>query len=259
MKRLFHRFGLDVKRVGSLVWQAELGPLEVALTVLLSERKFVNIVQIGANDGRVNDPIYPFATRYPDRTHLLLIEPQAQLIPSLSENYEFHTSKTIVRVAVGAEGILDLFSVSPDAWPYLNVPYARGWPEYRAPTGITSVDKAHVARWLNQYLDSRISVEDAIVRIQVESKALVDIIDEAEYGRFVDVLQVDTEGFDDQVIYHSSLDLLRPPIINFEHENLDEERVRTLFRYLRHRGYVLIRDRRDTLCLRTTPPNQPVR
>jgi phospholipid N-methyltransferase len=50
----------------------------------------INIVQIGANDGQINDPIYDFVMKNKDVTNIALIEPQASIIEYLEKNYEQH-------------------------------------------------------------------------------------------------------------------------------------------------------------------------
>ena len=65
-------------------------PITVALTTLLSVHDEIGVVQIGANDGRINDPIFPFLTNHIDRTRALLIEPQSTVLPYLRSNYAKH-------------------------------------------------------------------------------------------------------------------------------------------------------------------------
>lgn len=76
---------------------------ESSLLALLSKTDQLNIVVVGANDGLVGDPIYDFVRMFPERTHLLLVEPQKELIPYLKENYSFHPDYTVFNGAVGSE------------------------------------------------------------------------------------------------------------------------------------------------------------
>jgi hypothetical protein len=43
----------------------------------------VNIVQVGANDGKTNDPIYDFVSDNKYKTNIILIEPAKQVTPYL--------------------------------------------------------------------------------------------------------------------------------------------------------------------------------
>ena len=101
-------------------------PYEASLRELLESQDHLHIVQVGANDGLLNDPLNEFVQGARDRTTLLLIEPQEHLIPILRENYSFHPSKVIVQGALGPPGELTLYAVSRRYWPRLrSIPYVR--------------------------------------------------------------------------------------------------------------------------------------
>lgn len=225
--------------------------LEVALTVLLQQRRSVAIVQVGANDGRTGDPLYAFVMAHPNQTRCVLIEPQAQLIPMLSDAYAAHPDVTIVNKAVGPETVLTLYGVNPQAWPDLRVPYAKGWPVYRAPTGIASADPTRVKKWIHRYYEGDMPSESLLEKFIVPSQALPAMLDEAGWGSTqVDLLQVDVEGFDDEVIYASDLPARRPALVHFEHAHLPTERRAAVWRYLAKEGYECVLLGRDTLAIR---------
>ena len=58
--------------------------LDLIIDTLAISRK-LNIVQIGANDGKTNDPIYKQSLKHGNK--LLLIEPQRQFREALFRNY----------------------------------------------------------------------------------------------------------------------------------------------------------------------------
>lgn len=97
-------------------------PFHLALEALIREGGMVNVLQVGANDGVINDPLHPFLRAHPDRTQVILIEPQADLIPVLAQAYAFHPRKAILQLAVGSAGALVLHQVRRDCWPDLVVP-----------------------------------------------------------------------------------------------------------------------------------------
>ena len=59
-------------------------PLEAALHGLMSARGSLNVVQIGANDGKWNDPVHAFLMQEAESTNLLLVEPQPEIAALLS-------------------------------------------------------------------------------------------------------------------------------------------------------------------------------
>ncbi len=209
-----------------------------SLTSLLSVTGQIKIVQVGANDGVIGDPVYKFVNNFPNKTQIVLIEPQPFVVPILKKNYRFHPNHQIVEKAVGPAGTMVLYSVDPAIWPALNVPYAEDWPIYRAPTGITSSSKEHVRKWLAKFYQSNDDLDAAIIEIPVESLPLSDILGS---DSSIDVLVVDAEGADDQIIYDSVTDGLLPRIIHFESAHLNHERLSSVTSYLEEFGYFVHR------------------
>ncbi|MCD9622760.1 FkbM family methyltransferase [Rhabdothermincola salaria] len=208
---------------------------------------------MGANDGRIADPIHGFAAAHQDRVDLLLIEPQESLHSMLEESYGGHPSKTIVGRAVGPAGELKLFAVNPECWSDCSVPYADGWPSYRAPTGITSADYGHVEAWVQKYYVGSLPLSEVVVELTVPSTPLLPLLVDTGFGDSVDLLQIDTEGFDDTVIYESSIERLLPSVINFESRHLSGLRAKELTSYLQEFGFSIIANGGDTLAIRSRP------
>lgn len=221
-----------------------------ALRAALAFQPRLRIAQVGANDGRLNDPLYAFAMAYPERTQLLLIEPQRTVVPYLRANYSAHPNHIIHEGAVGPTGTLVLYAVDPACWHRLRVRYAKEWPAYRAPTGVTSASREHVRRWLARHIADEAEVEASILRMEVPSRTLREIMEETGFEAEIDALQVDAEGFDDEVIRHALDDRIRPTFLFFEMYHLSEERQRALEAFLGERGYGLRRHGANALAIR---------
>ncbi len=147
----------------------ELSHYESCLHLLMGMTETINIVQVGANDGSINDPLYAFVSKFPDRSRIILVEPQEDLIPHLEENYRFHSSKYIFNGAIGPESELTLHRIRKGSWQDFDVPYAKGWPEYHAPTGVTSSSYDHVAAWMSNYYQGNLEEKDVIETVSVDS------------------------------------------------------------------------------------------
>lgn len=227
-------------------------PLEVALTTLLDRVPTVRIVQVGANDGRYGDPLHAFVMGHRDRTRCLLLEPQSAVLPQLHATYMDHPAATIVTTAVGPADSLTLYTVPPRVWPDLDVMYAKDWPAYRAPTGIASADREHVRSWLRTFYRGRESVDSLIVAQTVPCATLPAIL-QAQQWDGLDVLVIDTEGFEAQVIAACDIPGLRPSLIWFEHAHLTGPALDALLADLHDHSYETIRGARDTLAVRVLP------
>lgn len=260
VKRSLARVGIDVRRLPrtqtstSPNGMTPATPLETCVLTLLGELNTLNVVQVGANDGKHNDPIYPIMKNNVERTRILLIEPQEQLLPYLKSNYEWHPDASIAHCAIGASSDFTLFGVRSDCWLDFVVPYAEpDWPVYRAPTGVTSTPRQHVATWVEKYYRGTYPVENVVVEIPCKSLPLSAVLANTPFESHVDLLQVDAESFDDEVIYQSDIPALRPRLINYESAHLTASRAAALQQFLASQGYALIPTGNDTLAIRERP------
>lgn len=237
VNKILGRMNMELKRKLPPPKYLEPSALEVCLRLLIGERGHLNIAQVGANDGKINDPIHDFIFRHMDRTNVIFAEPQSYLVEELEKNYEFHALKYIFNGAIGRSPELLLYRVRKDFWVDFEVPYANGWPVYRAPTGITSANYDHVLSWVKRYYRGHSAPEDTIEKFCVECITLQRLLETADLFSRPDLLQVDAEGWDDEVIYASNIEKLKPRVINFEFGNLPEDRAAELVSYLEKNGY----------------------
>ncbi len=225
-------------------------PYWSAILQLSSFRDPLRICIVGANDGKFGDPIFSLIEReLTNKTDVLLFEPQSYLIPYLSQNYAFHPSHHIVNAAVGPGSDLVLYTVREEAWGRISPAYARNWPAYRAATGITSTEYQIVLDWIKKNAPEESEPHSLIVELKVPCSRLSDSLAQLGRPERIDVLQVDAEGFDDEVIYACDLNSTRPSIIFYEESHLGEDRRRNLRKYL-ETDYRLMPVKRDVLAIR---------
>jgi FkbM family methyltransferase len=220
-----------------------------SLKSLISKRGTISVVIIGANDGKINDPFYAIARKFPKRTSVILVEPQQSLHPFLRQNYAFHPRHKVVSGAVGSEATLTLFAVKPHYWAAIRPAYATGWPEYRAATGVTSSDRDQVAQWVARFGDG-LSPDDAIEQLSVKCWTLPALLKEAGARPEVDVIQIDAEGTDDFVLYSCAIEETQPSVILMETKTIPPDRKHRLDKYLQQQGFRLRARGGDTLAVR---------
>ena len=211
---------------------------EALMLGALSSLGDLNIVQVGAHDGSIHDPLYDFVMKYDKYTEILLVEPQEELLPHLRENYKEHPNKTIFNGAVGSADELTLYKIKEGYWGLFKPEYAKDWPDYGAPLGVTSAGKEHVEGWIREHKPEKLEdVEEVIQTIRVPCLSLEELIERVDFSERVDVLQVDTESTDDEVIYNSSVEKYEPRIIHYESKHLDQNEQQDLIEYLADLGY----------------------
>lgn len=229
----------------------QLSAYQLSVLSVASALETIKFVIVGANDGKINDPAYPLISgALKNRSSTILIEPNSDLNSMIRTNYAFTKNKCIINAAVGEESDVSLYSVKPDYWDRCQPPYAKSWPAYRAPTGITSTSRDFVADWINRHKSEEFSADEAILNTTVVSKSLPSLLSEHQQPWSVDVLQVDAESNDDNVIYACDLGRLKPSIIYCEVAHLDSERTIILEQHLRKFGYRCLRQGANLLSLR---------
>jgi FkbM family methyltransferase len=193
-----------------------------------------NIIQIGANDGKTNDPIYDWVMNSENLTSILLIEPQDDALKLLKSNYSNHPSCKIYKGAVGNSELISLFRIKEEFHA-----------SYRGiiANGITSSNRDYVLKKIkrNLLLSENQDPELFIEELKIRSMPLKSIIDKVGFIGPIHLLQIDTEGHDDICIYNSNLDEFKPKIINYEFIHLNAERIKKLHSYLQKKGYKIIR------------------
>lgn len=172
------------------------------------------LVQIGSNDGKTGDPLYPLFQQY-TRWRGLLVEPIPYIFERLRANYPDATRFDLANVAIGEEGTQPFYVVDPEAKESLpDLPY---WYDQ-----LGSFDRNHIVKELDGVL------EPFIRQIDVESIPLTTLLD--RYGvQEIDVLHIDAEGYDWRVLRQLDLARFRPTFILCEHHHLSlEERTKAL-------------------------------
>lgn len=250
VRRAVRRTGWDLVRVTDPAPKG-LTPLELAMAAALSARGSLRIVQVGANDGINSDPLEQFLSAHRDSVSCVFIEPQELPLRILQEHHAAATDFAYVRAAVSPSGTLRLYTVASSAWPDLNVDYADPkWPDYRAPSGIASAHRERVRDWLTRHYAGQASVDNLIEAHDVPSAPLAQLLRENGWTDGPQVLQIDTEGYDDEVLYASSIDTYLPWLINYEHVHLDQARRQRCEEHLTDLGYRLTDTGQDTLAVR---------
>ncbi len=108
LKRFFLALGYRIQRKGAV---DVLVPL---LHHLIEKKGRVSFIQIGANDGRKNDPLYEFVTLNYKRVNGLCVEPMKDFYEKLKANYSRFPNITPINVAIhNTAKEFNLYRVNP--------------------------------------------------------------------------------------------------------------------------------------------------
>jgi FkbM family methyltransferase len=206
-------------------------------------------LQVGANDGKVNDPVHVYFRDF--GWNGLLVEPLPDVFENeLKATYAGNPRVRLENVALAsAEGELPLYRVAIS-----RARWASGLSGFRRDNIQAHIDNGYIARRASEEgialpADPSHIIETVLVRTVTVDSLL------AKHGvRHFDVLCVDTEGFDFEILKLVDLDRYRPDVIVFESKNLSDADYVTALQVLRTHGYHLYWDRGDTLATRTPFP-----
>ena len=214
--------------------------LDVCIDMLAMSSK-LNVIQIGANDGKSFDPIYKKNLQHGKK--ILLIEPQIFYKKRLLDNYaNFEGELNIETVAIGNENEELNFHILKEEY----------WDEYKNKFGreancLFSFNKKHLANLIAPRLGiNLLEIDDYITTLDVEIVTLESMIEKHNFNQ-IDLLQIDAEGYDFKII--NSLGDIKPKLINFESFRLSNEEWNSFKSFCKINGYGFIQGPEDTLAI----------
>jgi FkbM family methyltransferase len=194
------------------------------------KRGAFKFVQVGANDGVRFDGLYGFVTSR--ECSGIVIEPLTEYYEKLKQNYANFPSIKPIRVAIHAESKqVDIHYV-----PSKNSQNLPEWVE-----GVGSINPEH---W------KKFDISPDLVGIEtVAATSLMKIIHEHSLEE-LSLLQVDTEGYDYEIIKMIDFDAIKPSVIKFEHAHLGKAHKRELSNLLQKHGYNVYKTHEDFIAVR---------
>ena len=216
-----HRRGYHLERIVEY-GEYELDVFDLVLNTLGPKDPDFFVFQVGAHDGKSGDPIHGYIKKFGWKG--LLMEPQPSVFSTLSNNYSSQPQLHLVNAAIGAaETTTSLFTVE---------------------------NSSYLASFDRQTLERRVKDTSAIVELHVNVHTFDSLSDKFGISR-VDFLQIDTEGFDFEVIKLAlqSAQFPHPSMIRYEHLHLSSADRESCISLLGQAGYRLFRDNRDTIAI----------
>jgi FkbM family methyltransferase len=213
--------------------QAVAFSLEYVIAHLMLARPSVFFIQIGANDGMTTDPLYKFVTQY--NWEGILVEPIPEIFQMLKTNYKQQQKNLkFLNMALGERDELrTLYTIRTDA---------------------NSFQKADI--YSSFYKESVLAqtewipdVANRIVERQVRCISIDTLLNEAA-GREIDLLLMDTEGYDFAILKMIDFVRLRPAVICYEHVFMSKAQHEEAASLLFGQGYRVTRGNLDTIAYR---------
>jgi FkbM family methyltransferase len=202
-------------------------------------------VQIGANDGKTRDILYPYVTRHNLRG--ILVEPQVDIFERLKDNYKGIDSVTFANVAISNEdGRKSFYKVKDTFITEAN---------FFEVTAIASFNKDVFDKTLTKRIGRIIenvspNLADYTDEIVVDTLTLKSFVRSYDVQK-IDFLFLDCEGYDFEILKMFDFGRFSPKIINYESKFQSDEERRACEGLLESKGYTLFRHGNDTCAFRS--------
>jgi FkbM family methyltransferase len=227
VKRILRKEGYCIHRTDRVAF------FESLIETFLKKNNDMFIIQIGANDGKMDDPIYEFVTNNPKHVSGILIEPVKDYFEELKTNYKKYPNFTLLNLAIHhSMKEMTIYRADPIKIEQYGLPK---WTK-----GIASFNKDH-------YKLSG-TPNDVFIKEKVPCISLNDLLKKHQVEK-IDLLQIDTEGYDSEIILNLDFQVIKPKIIHFEHGLstgiMSKEEFSTVIEVLHNNGYELWMDLYD--------------
>jgi len=162
-------------------------------------------IGIGANDGVTHDPLYPFVRDFGWRG--IMVEPIPEAFAALERNYAGFGDVALVQAAIGlADGQSTIYTVEMSDQNSM----------------MMSLHSSFSRDMLLRGKQWHPNLETHVIEREVPLMSFPTLLAKAN-GQAVDVLKIDTEGYDLEILKSIDLSRLSPKLILAEHANLSRQ------------------------------------
>ncbi len=195
-------------------------------------------IEIGANDGSLHDHLR--SSILPSRWSGIMVEPVPYVFERLRRNYEPFKRVVLENVAIaGRDGQLPFYYLAQ-----VDNPKRQLLPPWYDQLGSFSREA------LLSHGDRIPNIEHRVVRSLVPCLTFESLC--RKHGASnVDLVLIDTEGYDFEIIKHIDFALHDPRMLVYEHFHLLPDDRRECCAQMHERGYETMEEGYDTWCLRT--------
>jgi len=202
--------------------------LDNILNHLFSNTIVINIIQIGANDGKRFDPLNKYLNKYDTKT--IFVEPIKEHFEKLKKNYSNKKNYIFENSAISdVDGYLEIFKVNENSLKLYDDHIA----------GISSFEKKHL---LKHNVKSKHISSDKVNSLTIKS-----LVEKYNINN-IDLLFIDVEGHEGKILlnFFQSIDLR--PIIIFEYIHIENKIFDELIQKLHSKNYSYSKFEENLVC-----------
>lgn len=215
-------------------WHPPLKDVEKILDTYANSVNRIRFIQIGANDGKSGDPLFEYITQ--KKWKGVLVEPVEFLFKQLKNTYSGKENEVhFENVAIGQKRGKQIFYRLKHS------------AEINAPQWYDQLGSFNKDVLLKHKRDIP-HIEELMVEEEVVTVTISDLM--AKYDLYeLDLLHIDTEGYDYEIIKTFPFNITRPGLILFEHKHLPVKSFQQCISLLRLHDYLLFSFDWDTVAI----------
>lgn len=234
----------------TLLYKPKSGTVEFIINEFSKINPKLTVIQVGANDGFNNDPIYKFIQR--DSWKGILIEPQKHTYTKYLKRL-YKNSKHIIPVnaAISNEdGEMTLYKIS-----FCNERWATGLATFDKEGLMRMVNDGNIERRANKYgITVPKDKDDYIMAETVQVLSPTTLTNKFGITQF-DFLMVDTEGYDFEILKMFFKANIIPSLLVFEQMHFSPEEINGCHNLLETNNYKFKQIKGNTIALLDIPGN----
>ena len=182
-------------------------------------------IQIGAHDGEMHDPLRSFILK--NNWRGLFIDPQEDMLEKCRKNYQNKENFNFINTAIHPTALIVTL-------------YKAKNPKDYSHTGWASINPG---RFKDTIYENNVTTEE------VQGLHLMQIIKKNKI-KTLDLLQIDTEGYDWEILKMYDFHFDKPLLIQYEHCHLSKKDYVDSINYLKGYDYICVSKKNDTFALR---------
>lgn len=222
LKKLRNK-GIDVRKAPPPSSFKAIPIFDLAVNYLIAKNnENLSFIQVGANDGDYGDPLKKYIFKYD--WNGIFIEPQPEIFKELLINYkDLEERLHFENIAISnTPESISLFR------PFIGKEINR-----------SAIIESSIASTIPNVTARQFGIKESdLEEIKVPTMTLDAIVEKYQLLN-IDILQIDTEGYDWGVLKTLNLKKHQPKIIQFEHGHMSPDIVEEMSCHLRDHGYLL--------------------
>ncbi|HEX5377660.1 MAG TPA: FkbM family methyltransferase, partial [Phenylobacterium sp.] len=224
-------------------------PFDVAMTALIARNPKAFFVQVGGFDGVSFDPLRPHVVA--GNLSGVIAEPIPQYFEKLQALYAGSSRVTPVNCAISdADGERTIWKFNPEAVERGLLP-----PHFAGISSFLMEDllkETGVLGRSSPNAETTEALRTLVQPVSVPCLTLETLLTQRGVDQ-VDILQIDTEGYDYEILKLFDFNRFRPSVVHYEHQHLNAEDTAAAEALLRSHGYRVSRQTFDTTAVMDAP------